>query len=126
MTRADLLTNRGRGFRALVCSCLVLVLVLALQASAGSGAGHLSPVALKHGLLCIHSHEGSWRDRGAPYYGGLQMDARFERSWGHEFVRMWGHANRWPAAVQLVVAMRAYFHRGFDPWPNTARACGLR
>src|SRR6188508_125204 len=23
---------------------------------------------------CIHSYEGSWRDSGGPYYGGLQMD----------------------------------------------------
>ena len=53
------------------------------------------------------------------------MDARFEQAYGTEFVSMWGHANHWRAAVQITVAMRAYASRGFIPWPNTARACGL-
>src|SRR5215216_689237 len=26
---------------------------------------------------CIHRYEGAWRDGGAPYYGGLQMDVGF-------------------------------------------------
>jgi hypothetical protein len=34
------------------------------------------------GLLCIHSHEGSWSDSGSPYWGGLQMDYSFQSAYG--------------------------------------------
>jgi hypothetical protein len=89
--------------------------------------GHLSPRALWNAFLCIHHYEGTWTSAtGNGYYGGLQMDAQFEHTYGAEFVRMWGHAHRWPPAVQMTVAMRAYAIRGFHPWPNTARMCGLR
>ena len=38
----------------------------------------------------------------------------------------WGTADNWPAWAQLQAAVRAYrAGRGFYPWPNTARACGL-
>src|SRR5688572_23539044 len=32
--------------------------------------------------LCIHKYEGAWNDPNAPYYGGLQMDMSFQRSYG--------------------------------------------
>jgi len=31
--------------------------------------------------LCIHRYEGSWRDSGDPYWGGLQMDRGFMHSY---------------------------------------------
>jgi hypothetical protein len=37
-----------------------------------------------------------------------------------------GLANTWTPAEQIVVAERAYRKRGFAPWPNTSRACGVR
>jgi hypothetical protein len=43
---------------------------------------------------CIHRHEGSWRDPGAPYYGGLQMDLAFQRAYGRRLLRRKGTANR--------------------------------
>ena len=33
-------------------------------------------------FLCIHRYEARWTDTGAPYYGGLQMDLGFQRSYG--------------------------------------------
>ena len=77
--------------------------------------------------LCLQRHEGSWRaNTGNGYYGGLQMDLSFQRAYGRDFLRRWGTADRWPPAAQVVVADRAYrAGRGFTPWPNTARACGL-
>ena len=46
--------------------------------------------------------------------------------YGPDFVARWGTADNWPAWAQLQVALRAYrAGRGFYPWPNTARACGL-
>lgn len=79
-------------------------------------------------FVCIHGYEGAWgSDTGNGYHGGLQMDLLFESTYGPEFVRQWGDAENWPPFVQIAVAMRAYLSgRGFAPWPNTARACGLR
>ncbi len=81
--------------------------------------------------LCIQRHEshpaqgwGTYTGNG--YYGGLQMDISFQRFYGPELLRRKGTANRWSAVEQMWVAERAYRDgRGFYPWPNTARSCGL-
>jgi hypothetical protein len=76
--------------------------------------------------LCIQRHEGPWNDPNPPYYGGLQMDLRFQRQYGRYLFRRKGTADRWSPLEQMWVAERAFRHgRGFYPWPNTARACGL-
>jgi len=76
--------------------------------------------------LCIHSKEGSWTDPGAPYYGGLQMDESFQRSYGWRLYNKKGTADNWTPLEQMWVAERAFSSgRGFYPWPNTARYCGL-
>ena len=76
--------------------------------------------------LCIHRYEGPWADPGAPYYGGLQMDLSFQRTYGLDLLRRKGTANRWTPVEQMWVAERALRHgTGFYPWPNAARACGL-
>ncbi len=75
--------------------------------------------------LCIHRREGAWDDPHPPYYGGLQMDMAFQRAYGGELLRRKGTADRWSPWEQMWVAERAFRRRGFRPWPNTARACGL-
>lgn len=81
--------------------------------------------------LCIHRYERhpgqGWATRtGNGYYGGLQMDLSFQRTYGQELLRRKGTANKWTAAEQMWVAERAHRSgRGFHPWPNTARNCGL-
>jgi hypothetical protein len=76
--------------------------------------------------LCIHRYEASWRDGGAPYYGGLQMDVSFQLHYGRRLYRLKGTADHWTPLEQMWVAERAYSSgRGFYPWPNTARYCGL-
>ena len=81
--------------------------------------------------LCIHRHERNpqqgWRTRtGNGYYGGLQMDIEFQRIYGADLLRRKGTADRWSPIEQIWVAERAYRSgRGFHPWPNTARSCGL-
>jgi len=76
--------------------------------------------------LCIHHYEGSWTDPNAPYYGGLQMDMSFMQAYGAQLLRTKGTANHWTPLEQIWVAERAYRSgRGFYPWPNTARWCGL-
>lgn len=74
---------------------------------------------------CLHEHEGAWNDPNPPHYGGLQFDDAFQRTYGPEFFARWGDASHWPVYAQLIAAERAYQTRGFHPWPNTARACGL-
>jgi len=75
--------------------------------------------------LCIHHYEGSWTDPHAPYYGGLQMDLEFQQTYGAALLRAKGTAEHWSPLEQMWVAERAYRTRGFWPWPNTARYCGL-
>ncbi len=85
------------------------------------------PAFLNASFMCIHRYEGAWTSNtGNGYYGGLQMDRSFQGLYGGDFLRLWGTADHWPAWAQLQVAVRAYeAGRGFYPWPNTARACGL-
>jgi hypothetical protein len=75
--------------------------------------------------LCIHHYEGSWADSGSPYWGGLQMDLSFQRSYGGWLLSHKGTADHWSPLEQIWVAVRASHSRGFSPWPNTARSCGL-
>ena len=74
--------------------------------------------------LCIHRYEGSWSDSGAPYWGGLQMDLSFQRSYGGWLLRHKGTAQNWSPLEQIWAAVRASRVRGFSPWP-TARYCGM-
>jgi hypothetical protein len=75
--------------------------------------------------LCIHRYEGSWHDAGAPYYGGLQMSYSFQEVYGRWLLRQKGTADHWSPLEQIWTAVRAHRARGFTPWPNTARVCGL-
>lgn len=81
---------------------------------------------LTRAFLCIHRYEGSWTDPNPPYWGGLQMDWNFMSAYGGKYLRRLGTADRWPPATQIAVAKVAYYSgRGFGPWPNTRRMCGL-
>jgi hypothetical protein len=85
------------------------------------------PAYLTGAFACIHHFEGAWNaNTGNGYYGGLQMDIGFQSRYGSSYLRRWGTADNWPEWAQLDAAVRAYRSgRGFGPWPNTARACGL-
>ena len=76
-------------------------------------------------FLCIHHYEGSWTDGGGPYYGGLQMDLGFQRAYAPQLLRTKGTADHWTPLEQIWTAEKASRSRGFWPWPNTARFCGL-
>jgi hypothetical protein len=83
--------------------------------------------------LCIHRYEGSWKDSGDPYWGGLQMDRGFMATYApyyyykfHVNLLAKGYADRWTPMEQMWVAELALmhgktFHGG---WPNTSRMCG--
>jgi len=109
-----------------VLAAILLVLVLTTSAASATRTRASDIHWLHRAFLCIHRFEGSWRDPNPPYYGGLQMDYSFQRTYGREFLRAFGTADHWPPYLQIAVAMRAYLSgRGFYPWPNTARRCGL-
>jgi len=82
---------------------------------------------VRRGLLCIHRFEGSWSAAtGNGYFGGLQMDIGFQATYGGPLLQRLGPANHWPVEAQLAVGTIAYYAgRGFGPWPNTRRSCGL-
>lgn len=75
---------------------------------------------------CVRSHEGAWDDAGAPYWGGMQMDLSFQRTYGADHFRHWGTADNWPWWAQLEAAYRGWLFRGWNPWPATSARCGLR
>lgn len=77
--------------------------------------------------LCIHGYEGAWNaNTGNGYFGGLQMDISFQASYGGGLLHSKGTADKWTPLEQMWAAERAYASgRGFYPWPNTARYCGL-
>lgn len=106
------------------------------------------PIGSVSAWNCIYSYEsgpefGGWAAAtGNGYYGGLQMDIAFQRAHGLDLYSKKGTANRWTAYEQMVVAERArrgvrtswsngrvvFWQdkaRGYHPWPNTARYCGL-
>jgi len=70
--------------------------------------------------------EGAWNaNTGNGYYGGLQMDESFARTYGGWIFVHHGFPHQWKPATQLLVAYRGWLDRGWYPWPNTARMCGL-
>jgi Transglycosylase-like domain len=91
------------------------------------GTSPLGDHYLEDAFECVHHFEGGWNAAtGNGYWGGLQFDLDFQRAYGREFLSHWGTANHWPKSVQIAVAIRGWLRRGFQPWPNTARKCGLR
>lgn len=78
--------------------------------------------------ICIHNHEGAWNaNTGNGYYGGLQMDTTFQNAYGRDMIAKYGgYAHTWSPRDQMIVAERAHDSgRGFGPWPNTRRMCGI-
>ena len=108
--------------RKLVVLSLIAVTVMAASTAQAKPQSDY----VTRGLLCIHHYEGSWTDPYGPYYGGLQMDLSFQYTYGRAFLRRWGTADQWPVWAQLQAGRNGYRSRGWSPWPNTARMCGLR
>ena len=85
-------------------------------------------VPLYEEFMCIARHEShaTWDvATGNGYYGGLQMDRLFQQTYAPRLYRTKGTADHWTAEEQIRTAARAHASRGFSPWPNTARICGL-
>lgn len=113
---------------------VALALIVPTNARGGEAfsvrGGHAKQVVIQVPHLsdweCIHSHEARWNDAGDPYWGGLQMDRNFMATWGADMERKYGgFANLWSPRDQMIVAERAREARGWTPWPETSRMCGL-
>jgi len=102
------------------------VLALAVDAQAKGEFNREVPKWWIPSALCVHKYEGSWRDPGHPYYGGMQMDWAFMSHYGGWSLRHLGTADHWPIRTQLLVAYRGWKVQGWGAWPNTSRMCGLR
>lgn len=77
-------------------------------------------------VYCVHRGEGSWGETSNPKYdGGMQMDAPFQLTYGPQYLQRWGRAYNWPDWAQLHASFKAWTTRGWGPWPQTARNCGL-
>lgn len=118
------LRPREKPFASLLGKRLWLKRKWHAKAERARWAGHHPPHLAE--WRCIHAYEGAWHDPNAPYYGGLQMDLAFQRTYGPGLVRRKGTADHWTRLEQMWVAERALrAGRGFYPWPLTARYCGL-
>jgi hypothetical protein len=53
------------------------------------------------------------------------MDRGFMLAYAPRLLLRRGWADRWTPLEQMWVAEHAHRGRGFTPWPNTARICGL-
>lgn len=111
-----------------------------LRAEIAKLEAELLPVGNIRHWLCIHRYEkdpdqGWATNTGNGYYGGLQMDIDFQRAYGPKVLgfpdaetmfKKKGTANKWAPREQMAVAEYARRSgRGYYPWPNTARYCGL-
>lgn len=108
-----------------MCRFTLITLLALVLASAAQAHPKPFPKQWLRGALCIHRFEGAWDDSHAPYYGGMQMDLDFQRSYGRRLLERKGTADNWTPHEQLHVAHRGYLARGWHPWPKTARKCGL-
>lgn len=75
---------------------------------------------------CVSSKEGGLRtNTGNGYYGKWQADVQFQRTYALWLYNRFGVASNWPEWAQDLMGFRGYRSRGWYPWPNTARRCGL-
>jgi len=118
---------RGSGRGAMLRRWQLRSAIAALDVSQHAARRARISAQLEEAFMCIHRYEASWdANTGNGYYGGLQMDISFQARYGSDYLARFGTADRWPVWAQLEAAARAYDDgRGFWPWPNTARVCGL-
>lgn len=92
----------------------------------GARAVHRLPYERKFNCIAKYESGNDWSiNTGNGYYGGLQMDRTFQRTYAPGLYARKGTANRWTREEQIRAAARAVPSRGFHPWPTTARICGL-
>jgi hypothetical protein len=114
----------------LVRILVIVTMIVAMFIFCGQAGAHPRPLPKPFvaGIKCIHGYEGSWHDAdssGNGYWGGLQMDIAFMRTYGLSLLKKKGYAHRWTPHEQVHVAHKAWVKRGWWPWQRAARLCGL-
>jgi hypothetical protein len=130
--RARRTTSERKGGLRRHLPTLIALLLLAAPATA-SGHSHYwhkthpwVGTDWKQKALCVHRHESiDWHLAGILYDGGMQMNDTFQQTYGPWMLHHFGPANRWPINGQLYASWKAWRVRGWSPWPQTARMCGL-
>lgn len=98
-----------------------------MRRETAAGKYYKSPHAALWYLVNDNECKDNWPcNTGNGYYGGLQMDRKFQRTYNPAAYALWGTANNWPIAAQMLAADRAYASRGLKPWPHSYAAYGLR
>lgn len=101
--------------------------IFRLRAAQERGAAHF--FVWMRNAYCVYGYErgaDGWEtNTGNGYYGGMQADRSFQRAYAPTYYRAWGTADNWPVWAQLHMAYNGWLARGWQPWPNTARRCGL-
>lgn len=65
---------------------------------------------------------GRWSiSTGNGYYGGLQMDRTFAKTYDRWAYYNLGTPNNWSRERQIKAAIRAYRTRGLGPWPKCGK-----
>lgn len=74
--------------------------------------------------MCVHRGEGSWNaNTGNGFTGGMQfLDSTWISNGGGRFAPQAYLAS---PVEQLTVSYWLWQRAGWNPWPTTARACGL-
>lgn len=103
---------------------------LALVAMPARACFPVPPASWRLAARCVHEHEvaghvgraDEWSiNTGNGYYGGFQFD---RGTW--ESVGGVGLASSASPTEQRFRAWKLWQRRGWQPWPRTSRACGLR
>lgn len=98
-----------------------------MQQNTEAGKWYKSPRAWLWYRVNRNECTGRWTcNTGNGYYGGLQMDRSFQRTYNSEALKLWGTANNWPIGAQMLAADRAYKNRGLQPWPSSHKQYGYR
>jgi hypothetical protein len=95
-----------------------------LMSNIEDAKAHALPSWWLRGALCVHHYEGSWyANTGNGFYGGLQfMLSTWKSSGGGRYA---AYPHQATPHEQLHVAYALWRRAGWNPWPNTARICGL-
>ena len=95
--------------------------------SSSRGTGRpFPPGCTTRSCASIASRAPGTRTRATATTAACSWTGRSRACTAREFVARFGTADNWPVWAQLQAAVRAYQSgRGFTPWPNTARVCGL-
>lgn len=109
------------GLRLLAMAIAGTIIILVSVPAAGA---HRLPQGWLRAALCVHSHEArNWHETRGIFEGGMQfLNSTWLANGGGRYAR---HAYDATPHQQLDIAYRLWQRASWNPWPTTARICGL-